>query len=358
MTLFGQKTDTSKVDSIVNSHLRRLLETPVVAKVATPAPEAVFASAEESSIPAPAVSSTVVEYVDQSLVVTAEEPASEPMPEVVAEPATESTDVARVAVYIVEEPAVSAPAPEVIAEPVNEPAAPVCFEQSEPEAVEPVFAPVVEPVAEPIVAPVAMPAAVVEAKVETNFEPIPAVTDVAASLANDLARCLAGAFQNLQHHISAENQKFNASLQQQIQRLQTSVDSVANLRQPVAELATAIAEQRSANAAQIECYEQLGATVATLEQSQNRNHTELVTLRIEQMEMRATVSTHADDLAILKGTASETARRVAGMSDVLDRQSNVLRHLHAMETKRAAALEQAFESLTRTELQPRLAIPA
>jgi hypothetical protein len=358
MTLFGQKTDTSKVDSIVNNHLRRLLETPVSRKAETPAPEAIFASAVESSTPEPAASGAkVVAFLDESLVVTAEEPAFEPMPEVVVEPISAAEDVARVAVYIIEEPAAVEPAPEVIAEPVKEPPATVHFAQSEPEVVEPVFAPV-EPVADPIVAPVAVPAAAVKTNVETNFEAAPAVTDVAATLANDLARCLAGAFQNLQHHISAENQKFNASLQQQIQRLQTSVDNVASLRQPVAELASAIAEQRSANAGQIERYEQLGATVATLEQSQTRNNTELVTLRIEQLEMRATVSTHADDLAILKGTACETARRVAGMSDVLNRQNNVLRHLHAMETKRAAALERAFESLTRTELQPLLAIPA
>ncbi len=357
MTLFGQKTDTSKVDSIVNSHLRRLLETPVAPKVEAPA-EDVFAAAEPSA-PAPAVSNaTVVEYVDQSVVVTAEEPASEPIPELAVEPVNVSNDVPRVAVFVIEEPATVEPAPEVAAEPVSEPPATVCVQENEPEVVEPVFAPVAEMVAEPIMVPVVMPTAPVETKVETNLDAIPAVTDVAATLANDLARCLAGAFQNLQHHISAENQKFNASLQQQIQRLQTSVDSVATLRQPVAELATAIAEQRTANATQIERYEQLGATVGTLEQSQNRNNTELVTLRIEQMEMRATVSNHADDLAILKGTACETARRVAGMSDVMDRQSNVLRQLHAMESRRAAALERAFESLTCTELQPRLAITA
>src|SRR5271169_4884802 len=151
MTLFGQKTDTSKqVDSIVNNHLRRLLETPVEPKVAAPAPEAVFASAEEPSTPATA--STVVEFVDSN-VVTAEEPASEPMPEVVVEPVSVSNDVARVAVYIVEEPATVEPAPEVAAEPVSEPPATVCVEQSEPEVVEPVFAPVAELIAEPVVAP-------------------------------------------------------------------------------------------------------------------------------------------------------------------------------------------------------------
>jgi len=356
MTLFGQKTDTSKVDSIVNSHLRRLLETPVAPKVEAPA-EDVFAAAEPSAAAPAASNATVVEYVDQSVVVTAEEPASEPMPEVVVEPVNVSNDVPRVAVFVIEAPATVEPAPEVAAEP-SEPPATVCVQERAPEVVEPVFAPVAEVITEPTMVPVVVLAAPVETKVETNFEATPAVTDVAATLANDLARCLAGAFQNLQHHISAENQKFNASLQQQIQRLQTSVDSVASLRLPVAELATAIAEQRTANATQIERYEQLGATVATLEQSQNRNNTELVTLRIEQMEMRATVSNHADDLAILKGTACETARRVAGMSDVLDRQSNVLRQLHAMESRRAAALERAFESLTCTELQPRLAVSA
>jgi chromosome segregation ATPase len=95
--------------------------------------------------------------------------------------------------------------------------------------------------------------------------------------------------------------------------LQTSVDNVAQLRQPVAELASAISEQRNANAANLEQYQR---------------------------------------------TASETARRVAWMTDVMDRQSSVLRQLPEVESRRAAALERAFESLSCTMLQPLLAIPA
>jgi hypothetical protein len=182
MTLFGQKTDTSKVDSIVNNHLRKLLESPVARKSPeeTAAPEAVFASAVEPSASAPATSdATVVTFVDTSLVVA---------PEVEVEPMRVSTDTARVAVYVVEEPVAAEPAPLGITDPISEtpliaqPAA-VCTQESEPEVVEPVAE-------EPIVAPVIAPA----------------VSEVAASLANDLARCLAGAFQNLQQHIATESQ--------------------------------------------------------------------------------------------------------------------------------------------------------
>src|ERR1700690_4047840 len=197
MALFGQKADSLKVDSIVNNHLRKLLETPAAPRTQeeTRAPEALFASAVEPAIQAPAASdAAVVSFV------AAEEPASEPLPEVVVEPQSFVEEVAKVAVYVIEQPA-----PQQTVEPVIEAPAVVCAEQSEPEVIEPVF----EAAAEPIMVPVIETAAPV---VEAKFETTPAVSEVASSLANDLARCLAGAFQNLQYHIAAENQKFNSSL--------------------------------------------------------------------------------------------------------------------------------------------------
>jgi TolA-binding protein len=125
--------------------------------------------------------------------------------------------------------------------------------------------------------------------------------------------------ETLQQHMTGENQKFISSLQQQIERLQSAV--------------------------------------ASLEQSQTRNSAELMTLRIEQLEMQATVSAHGDDLAILKAINCETARRASLMSDTLERQGSVLRELNQVASERATALQSALESLTCASPQPVLAIP-
>jgi septation ring formation regulator EzrA len=138
------------------------------------------------------------------------------------------------------------------------------------------------------------------------------------NVSNELAR-LEGAFQNLQQHMTDENRKFTSSLQQQIERLQSAV--------------------------------------ASLEQSQTRNSAELLTLRMEQLEMRATVSAHGDDLAILKAISCETARRASLMSDTLERQGGELHQLNQVASERATALQSALESLTCTSPQAVLAIP-
>jgi flagellar biosynthesis/type III secretory pathway chaperone len=138
------------------------------------------------------------------------------------------------------------------------------------------------------------------------------------NVSNELAR-LEGAFQNLQQHMTDENRKSTSSLQQQIERLQSAV--------------------------------------ALLEQSQTGNSRDLFTLRMEQLEMRATVSAHGDDLAILKAISCETARHASLMSDTLERQGSVLQQLNQVASERATALQSALESLTCTSAQAVLAIP-
>ena len=125
--------------------------------------------------------------------------------------------------------------------------------------------------------------------------------------------------ETLRQHMAGENQKFTSSLQQEIERLQSAV--------------------------------------ASLEQFQTRNSAELMTLRMEQLEMQAIVSAHGHDLAILKAINCETARRASLMSDTLERQGSVLRELNQVASERATALQSALESLTCASPQPVLAIP-
>lgn len=174
-----------------------------------------------------------------------------------------------------------------------------------------------------------------------------AMAELVSTLANDLAHCLVGAFENLQEHIVGETRKFNFAVEQQLNRLQSTVDDVAQLRQPVEELVAAVAEQRKAGAEANERFGQIAAAVSSLQQSDGRVTTELDTLRSENREMQVVVGAHSAELGTIKSTVNDASRRVSGMVEILERQGHVLRQLHAVETARATELERAFEDLAR-----------
>jgi archaellum component FlaC len=174
-----------------------------------------------------------------------------------------------------------------------------------------------------------------------------AVAELVSTLANDLAQCLVGAFENLQEHIVGESRKFNSAVQQQLERLQSTVDDVAQLRQPVQELVAAVAEQRKASADASERFGQIAATVSALKQSDARVTSEMEMLRGENRDLQMAVGAHSEELGTIKSTVTEASRRVTGMVEILERQGHVLRQLHAVESARASELERAFEDLAR-----------
>lgn len=174
-----------------------------------------------------------------------------------------------------------------------------------------------------------------------------AMTELVSTLANDLAQCLVGAFENLQEHIVGESRKFNSAVQQQLERLQSTVDDVAQLRQPVQELVAAVAEQRKASAETSERFSQIAAAVSSLKQSDARVTAEMETLRGENRELQMAVGAHSEELGTIKATVTDASRRVTGMVEILERQGHVLRQLHAVESARASELERAFEDLAR-----------
>ncbi len=188
---------------------------------------------------------------------------------------------------------------------------------------------------------------IVEGRENPNGAEKEAMAELVSTLANDLAHCLVGAFENLQEHIVGESRKFNSAVQQQLERLQSTVDDVAQLRQPVQELVAAVAEQRKASAETSERFNQIAAAVTSLQQSDARVTTEMETLRSENRDMQMAVGAHSEELGTIKATVNDASRRVTGMVEILERQGHVLRQLHAVETARATELERAFEDLAR-----------
>jgi uncharacterized protein YoxC len=158
-----------------------------------------------------------------------------------------------------------------------------------------------------------------------NFVPISkqekeAMTELVSTLANDLAQCLVGAFENLQELIVGESRKFNSAVQQQLERLQSTVDDVAQLRQPVHELVAAVAEQRKASAEASERFGQIAAAVSSLKQSDARVTAEIETLRGENRDLQMAVGAHSEELGTIKSIVTEASRRVTGMVEILERQ--------------------------------------
>jgi dGTP triphosphohydrolase len=177
----------------------------------------------------------------------------------------------------------------------------------------------------------------------------PVRSAAASTFASDIAQTLVSAFDSLSQHLAEENQKVNAAVQQQLQQMQVTIDSLKDLWAPVEQLMTAVSEQRRVSAAAIERLERLSSVAGLLQEADVRKRTEIETLRGENRELRAAVGSHGDELTPLKASVAETAVRVARMVELLNKQADVLSQLHQVETNRAAVLERAFADLSRAK---------
>lgn len=217
-----------------------------------------------------------------------------------------------------------------------------------------------------------------------------AVVNVAVKLADGLAHILTGAFRELELHILGETRKLSTSFDQQLERLQTAVDGLGQLKSSFDQLALSVAEQKSATAAIGQKFEQAAATVTAVEATAARQDTELSALRTEATALRAeagalraeTVALRGEakessaalvqqmdglaarlglqqeELAGLKSTTSEISRKVAGFVERVDRQAEIIRALSDTQVRRAAALEELLGVLTRLKTQEPLAAAA
>jgi chromosome segregation ATPase len=206
-----------------------------------------------------------------------------------------------------------------------------------------------------------------------------AMASMAGKLADGLSKILTGAFQELERHIIGESRKISTSLEQQLDRLQATVESLTQLKVNFEQLTEAVALQKSAGAAMGQKHDQVFSQVTALQETTTRHETELGALRGETTTLRAEtvairgettalrteakdfskvithqmdgVSTrlglHHEELAGLKSNISDVSRKVAGFIERLDRQAEVIRSLNETQVRRTAALDELLAVLTR-----------
>ena len=206
-----------------------------------------------------------------------------------------------------------------------------------------------------------------------------AMANMAGKLADGLSKILTGAFQELERHIIGESRKISTSLEQQLERLQATVESLTQLKINFEQLTEAVALQKSASVAMGQKHDQVSSHVTALQEATARHETELGALRGETTTLRADtvairgetaalrteakdfstsitkqvdgVSTRLglqhEELAGLKSNISDVSRKVAGFIERLDRQAEVIRALNETQVRRAAALDELLDVLTR-----------
>jgi chromosome segregation ATPase len=166
---------------------------------------------------------------------------------------------------------------------------------------------------------------------------------VTEKLAVNLAGVLTSAFQELEDHLMDEGRKLNTSLQQQLEKLQSTVEGLGELRTRFDQLTDRVARQEAASTTAREQHGQLSAEVGLLRQAESRQGSEIAAIRHRADEMSSEINRHDEELDNLKAAFSESKDRISAMIDRIDRQAEVIRFLHDAETKRANALEQALE---------------
>lgn len=160
-------------------------------------------------------------------------------------------------------------------------------------------------------------------------------------LAGSLAEVLAGAFHELEQHMMDEGKKLNQSFQHQIDKLQTTVESLGALKESLASLADTVSQHKAASASQ-EQYNKLATEVAQLHKAEVRHDSDIADIRSKATQLSSEINKHQAELAALKTAVSDRSEKIISMIDTIDKQSEVIRSLNEAETRRAAALEQAL----------------
>jgi chromosome segregation ATPase len=205
------------------------------------------------------------------------------------------------------------------------------------------------------------------------------MANMAGKLADGLSKILTGAFQELERHVIGESHKISTSLEQQLNRLQATTDSLVQLEVKFEQLAEAVSEQKLANAALVQKQDQASGKVAAIEETVAHHETELGALRGETTTLRAEAAAlrtetgllrteakdfsavtaqqidgvtarlglHQEELDGLKSNVSEISQKVTGIIERLDRQAEVIRYLNETQSRRSAALDELLGVLTR-----------
>jgi chromosome segregation ATPase len=160
-------------------------------------------------------------------------------------------------------------------------------------------------------------------------------------LAGSLAEVLAGAFHELEQHMMDEGKKLTQSFQHQIDKLQTTVESLGALKESLESLAETVSQHKAASASQ-EQYSKLATEVAQLHKAEVRHDSDIADIRQKATQMSAEINRHQAELASLKTAISDRSEKMVSMIETIDKQAEVIRTLNEAELRRAAALEQAL----------------
>ncbi len=213
-----------------------------------------------------------------------------------------------------------------------------------------------------------------------------AMANMAGKLADGLSKILMGAFQELERHIVGESRKISTSIEEQLGRLQATVQSFTQLQVKFEQLTETVSEQRSTGTSIVQKFEKVSTSMTAIEEVSTRHEKEIGAMRTESAALRgeatalraetgalrgettalrneakdfstvithqmdglsARVGLHHEELGGLKTTVSDISRKVSGFIERIDRQGEVLRALNDTQVRRAAALDEVLGVLTR-----------
>jgi chromosome segregation ATPase len=203
-----------------------------------------------------------------------------------------------------------------------------------------------------------------------------AMANMAARLADGLSTILTGAFEELERHILADSRKISSSFEQQLDRLQASVNSLEQLQVKFKDLSDAVSEVRTSASAASQKQDQFSMSLSALEAITARHEKEIGALRGDTTALRseaqdyatvvahqmdalsARIGLHQEDLTGLKSTLAEISRKMAAFGERVDRQSDVIRAITDSQARRAAAFDELLAVLTRLRAPVETAITA
>jgi len=189
-----------------------------------------------------------------------------------------------------------------------------------------------------------------ESKPEAAPSEEPLAVRVLTNVANGLANVLVGAVQDLERHMTGETRRLASALDERLDRLQATMESLQPLHERLDNLAKAgISVQ--------EKYEELAAATASLQDADARHREEIGELRLQLQEL-SSATTHIDEVCLriegqerqistVNSIIAELSSRMAAAAERLERHTGAIRALHQGGQQRTFAVDQVVEVLSR-----------
>jgi len=189
------------------------------------------------------------------------------------------------------------------------------------------------------------------------------VEQVTAALANDIARILVTAFQNLLGEKADESRTLSAAVRHQEDWLAATAERLTELSRKVDGLAETAAEQDAARIAAQERHEQLAASVGSVRESTELFESTASAIRREMRELSDSMTDRLDallcrvgmqqeEISAIKLGAGDLSPRVTAVTERLDRQAEAIRSIWETQSQRESVFDQLVDSLSRLKAAP------